>query len=153
MIEQCGISAELRGLWCHLSTFLTIMFLRVVAFIPASRFIITQLRPVVLSYLTRFGVIIVTYLTQFDALVAALPVIGGGEEAQYKRIAELQVWYFSLLKVVLLEHLLYRFTLLLNLNYYFYTSFFNFLWHLISLHINLGVAWIRCGPHSPTTFF
>lgn len=27
---------------------------------------------------------------QFDALVAALPVIGGGEEAQYKRIAELQ---------------------------------------------------------------
>lgn len=86
------------------------MFLRVVAFIPASRFITTQLRPFDLSYLTRFGLIIVTYLTQFDALVAALPVIGGGEEAQYKRIAELQVCYFYLF--VLLEHLLYRFALL-----------------------------------------
>jgi mediator of RNA polymerase II transcription subunit 21 len=29
---------------------------------------------------------------QFDALVTALPLSEGGEEAQLKRIAELQVW-------------------------------------------------------------
>jgi hypothetical protein len=69
------------------------MFFRVVAVIPASTFITSQLRPFVLSYFTRGGLIIVTHLTKFDARVAAVPVIGGGEEAQYKRIAELQVWY------------------------------------------------------------
>lgn len=31
-------------------------------------------------------------LLQFDALVAALPLSEGGEEAQLKRIVELQVW-------------------------------------------------------------
>jgi hypothetical protein len=29
---------------------------------------------------------------QFDALVTTLPLSDGGEEAQLKRIAELQVW-------------------------------------------------------------
>ena len=32
------------------------------------------------------------FMPQFDALVAALPLSDGGEEAQLKRIAELQVW-------------------------------------------------------------
>ena len=32
------------------------------------------------------------FLPQFDALVAALPISKGDEEAQLKRIAELQVW-------------------------------------------------------------
>lgn len=85
------------------------MFLRVVTVIPTSRFIAAQLRSFVLPHQIWSDN---CDMTQFDALVAALPVIGGGEEAQYKRIAELQVWYFYLLKVVLLEHLLYRFTLL-----------------------------------------
>jgi hypothetical protein len=31
-------------------------------------------------------------LLQFDALVTTLPLSEGGEEAQLKRIAELQVW-------------------------------------------------------------
>lgn len=36
-------------------------------------------------------------LLQFDALVAALPLAEGGEEAQLKRIAELQVYAMGLL--------------------------------------------------------
>lgn len=46
-------------------------------------------------------------LAQVDALVAALPLAEGGEEAQLKRIAELQVWssHISPSKVSLLLHL------------------------------------------------
>jgi hypothetical protein len=32
------------------------------------------------------------FLLQFDVLVASLPISETGEEAQLKRIAELQVW-------------------------------------------------------------
>lgn len=39
-------------------------------------------------------------LLQFDALVAALPLADGGEEAQLKRIAELQVCSLELLDLV-----------------------------------------------------
>lgn len=39
------------------------------------------------------GLLIYTwFLLQFDALVAALPISESGEEAQLKRISELQVW-------------------------------------------------------------